>query len=144
VGVKPDLPSAADDALKVALAQLGQTTDKTGIESLSEARLFEPRSTPKPGSEAAVRRTVAELARGEPNYDLMSAGMQQLARAQLPQLQELMRGMGELKSVTFTEVGPQGGDAFDLQFANGALNFVISLDDEGKTVMAALRMGAPR
>jgi hypothetical protein len=70
--------------------------------------------------------------------------MQQLTRAQLPQLQELMRGMGELKSVTFTEVGPQGGDAFDLQFANGALNFVIGLDDEGKTIMASLRMGAPR
>jgi hypothetical protein len=144
VGVQPDVATAADDALKVALAQLGHVTDKTSIDALSEARLFEPRSTPLPNSEAAVRRTIAELVSGEPNYELMSPGMQQLTRAQLPRLQEMLRSMGELQSVTFTEVGPQGGDAFDLKFANGALNFVIGLDADGKTVMAAMRPVAPR
>ena len=144
VGVKPDVTTAANDALKVALAQLGHVTDKTRIETLSEARLFEPRFTPDPKSEAAVRRMVAELVRGEPNYELLSPEMGQLTRAQLPRLQEMLRSMGELQSVTFTEVGPQGGDGFDLKFANGALNLVIALDADGKTVMAAMRPGTPR
>lgn len=144
VGVKPDVASSADDALKVALAQLGQTTDKTTVETLSEARLFEPRSTPKPASEPAVRRTIAELVSGEPNYDLMSPGMQAVTRQQLPRLQELMRSMGALQSVTFSGVDPQGGDVFDVTFASGALIFTIALDEAGKTVMAGLRPAPPR
>ena len=144
VGVKPDVMSSADDALKVALAQLGQNTDKSTIETLSEARLFEPRSTPKPGSEAAVRRMIAELASGEPNYELMSPGMQSLTRQQLPRLQESIRSMGTLQSVTFSGVDGQGGDGFDVAFSNGAMFFTIGLDEQGRTTMAGLRPGAPR
>jgi hypothetical protein len=144
VGVKPDVVISAGDALKVALAQLGQTTDKTSIDALSEARLFEPRSTPKPGSEAAIRRTIAELVSGEPNYDLMSPGMQAVTRQQLPRLQELMRSMGALQSVTFTSVDLQGGDTFDVVFAAGAVIFSIALDEQGRTVMAAFRQAGPR
>ena len=70
--------------------------------------------------------------------------MGQATRAQLPRLQEMLRSMGELQSVTFTEVGLQGGDGFDLKFANGALNVVIALDADGKTVMAGMRPAAPR
>lgn len=144
VGVMPDVVTPADDSLKVALAKLGDATNKTTIESLSEARLFEPRSTPLPGSEAAVRRMIAELVKGEPNYELLSPGMQQVTRAQLPQLQQMLQSMGELQSVTFTEVGPQGGDGFDLKFANGVLNFVIALDEQGRTTGAGVRMVPPR
>ena len=43
VGVKPDVAVSAADALKAALGLLGHTTDKTEIDALSEARLFEPR-----------------------------------------------------------------------------------------------------
>ena len=144
VGVKPDVATAADDALKVALAQLGHITDKTSIETLSEARLFEPRSTPNPKSEAAVRRMIAELVRGEPNYELLSPEMGQLARAQLPRLQEMLLSMGELQSVTFTEVGPQGGDGFDLRVRQRRAELRDRADADGKTVMAGMRPGTPR
>ncbi len=87
---------------------------------------------------------IAELVRGEPNYELQSPEMAQATRAQLPRLQETLRSMGELQTVTFMEVGPQGGDGFDLQFSNGALNVVIALDADGKTVMAGMRPGMPR
>lgn len=46
VGVKPDIAAPADEALKVALQELGQSPASGEIKALSEARLFEPRTTP--------------------------------------------------------------------------------------------------
>jgi len=106
---------------------------------LSEARLFEPRSTANPLSEPAVRRMVAELARGEPNYDLLTPALQEVTRQQLPQLQQLFQSLGAIESVTFVEVGPQGGDAFDVKFANGAVRWNIALTPDGKTAGAGVR-----
>jgi hypothetical protein len=136
VGVQPDVVVKAEDALRVALGELGQTTDKSTIETLSEARLFEPRSTPRPGSEAAVRRMIAELISGQPNYELMSSGLQAATRQQLPGMQDMLRSLGELQSVTFA--GIEGnGDRFELKFVNGTLNFMVLLDADGKIVMGA-------
>jgi hypothetical protein len=143
VGVKPDVAVPAADALKTALGLLGHQTDKTEIDALSEARLFEPRSTANPLSEPAVRRMIAELARGEPNYDLLTPGMQEVTRAQLAGLQQMFQSLGAIESVTFVEVGPQGGDAFDVKFANGAVRWNIVLNAEGKTAGAGVRPLGP-
>ena len=144
VGVKPDVAVPAADALKAALGLLGQKTDKTEIDALSEARLFEPRKTANPLSEPAVRRMIGELARGEPNYDLLSPGLQEATRQQLPRLQQTMQSMGAIESVTFVEVDGQGGDAFDVKFANGALRWSIIVTPDGKTASAGVRpLGPP-
>lgn len=47
VGVIPDIATPAADALKVALQELGVSTQAADIEALSEARLFEPRAVPQ-------------------------------------------------------------------------------------------------
>ena len=144
VGVQPDVVVPAADALKTALGLLGHTTDKTEIDALSEARLFEPRKTANPLSEPTIRRTAEELARGEPNYDLLTPGMQQVTRAQLAGLQQLMQSMGAIESVTFVEVDAQGGDAFDVKFANGTMRWSIVLTPDGKTAGAGIRpLGPP-
>ena len=144
VGVKPDVAVPAADALKVALGLLGHATDKTDIEALSEARLFEPRKTANPLAEPTIRRTAEELARGEPNYDLLTPGMQQATRAQLAGLQQTMQSLGAIESVTFVEVDAQGRDAFDVKFANGALRWTIVLTPDGKTAGAGIRpLGPP-
>jgi hypothetical protein len=143
VGVKPDVAASAADALKVALGLVGHATDKTEIDALSEARLFEPRSTQNPASEPAIRRAIGELARGEPNYDLMSGNLQQATRQQLPRLQELFKSMGALESVTFTAVDITGVDVFDVKLANGQLTWMIQVGPDGKTVMSAIRLAGP-
>jgi hypothetical protein len=144
VGVKPDVAVPAADALKATLGLLGHATDKTDIEALSEARLFEPRKTANPLSEPTIRRTAEELARGEPNYDLLTPGMQQVTRAQLAGLQQTMQSMGAIESVTFVEVDAQGRDAFDVKFANGSLRWTIVLTPDGKTAGAGIRpLGPP-
>jgi hypothetical protein len=144
VGVKPDVATSAADALKVALGLLGQTTDKTEIDALSEARLFEPRKTANPLSEPTIRRTADELARGEPNYDLLTPGMQEVTRQQLAGLQQTFQSLGAIESVTFVEVDMQGGDAFDVKFANGGLRWSIVVLPDGKTAAAGIRpLGPP-
>jgi hypothetical protein len=143
VGVKPEVAVPAADALKAALGLLGQKTDKAEIDALSEARLFEPRKTANPLSEPTIRRTAEELARGEPNYDLLTPGMQQVTRAQLAGLQQTFQSLGAIESVTFVEVDGQGGDAFDVKFANGALRWSIVVNSEGKTAGAGIRPLAP-
>jgi hypothetical protein len=144
VGVQPEAAVPAADALKAALALLGQKTDKTEIDALSEARLFEPRKTVNPLSEPAIRRTAGELARGAPDYDLLTPGMQQVTRQQLAGLQQMFNSLGALESVSFVEVDDRGGDAFDVKFANGAVRWSIVVNAEGKTAAAGIRpLGPP-
>jgi hypothetical protein len=144
VGVKPEVAAPSADALKVALEQAGQKPRATDIETLSQARLFAPRSTPQPGSEAAVRRLSDENARGEPNYDLMSPEMAQVTRAQLEGLKNMFSGFGAIKSVKFMEVDPQGADTYEVGYANATMLWTILLGPDGKTVMAGLRPAPPQ
>jgi hypothetical protein len=139
VGVKPDIAVPAADALKVALEKLGQKPSSGDIATLSLTQVFAPRTTAQPGSEAAIRRSVDELARSQPNYEKMSPNMQQVTRAQLPGLNKLIADMGALKSVTFREVGPGGMDIYDVVFANGSLMWSIALDEQGRTISAGIQ-----
>jgi len=101
VGVKPDLATAADDALKVAPRSRQATKDP--LEKLSERGCSNALPTRIP-VEAAVRRTLPTAAASR-TTKLQSPEMRQATRAQLPRLQEMLHSMGELQSVTFTEVG---------------------------------------
>jgi hypothetical protein len=143
VGVVPDVAAPAADALKVALGLLGQKTDQTSIDALSQARVFTPRTTPNPASEAAIRRTLDELARGEPNYDLLAPGMQELTRQQLPRLRETFASLGPIQSMAFMEVDGQGGDVYDVKFAGSSLTVAIALTPDGKTAGMGIRPPGP-
>lgn len=92
--------------------------------------------TPVPGSEAAVRRMIEELRIGKPNYDLMSPGLADATRQQLPQLQSMVVGLGALQSVNFKGVGPGGADIYQVKFEKGSLEYRIWLGSDGKTERA--------
>ena len=144
VGVKPDIAVPAADALRAALERLGGKSTATDIEALSQARLFTPRTTAQPGSEAAVRRMIGELQRNEPDYALMTDDMAKITRAQLPRLHDTFTKLGELKTVTFEEVDVAGmTDVYDVQLAGGALKFSIALAPDGKTAVAGFRSAGP-
>jgi len=138
VGVIPEIKTPVDDALKVALEKLGQKPVSGDIDALSEAKLFTPRSTPQPGTEATAREAMVSLARGDPDYSRMAPGLAEVTRQQLPGIQKMLTDLGELKSVTFREVGPNGMDAYDIKFANGSLIYLLALDDQGKVVTAQI------
>ncbi|MGA3236103.1 MAG: serine hydrolase [Bryobacteraceae bacterium] len=97
--------------------------------------------TAAPGSDAALRRMVEELAQGKPNYDLMSPGLADATRQQLPQLQSMITKLGSMQSIAFKGVGPAGPDIYSIQFEKGALEYRIWLGLDGKVESAGVRPG---
>ena len=144
VGVMPDVAVSSENALKVALEHLGVSPTSVEIDSLSQSRVFEPRSTPQPGGEATIRRVSEELARGEPNYDLLSPQMADVTRRQLTALTQRLSSLGPVESVTFVEVAPSGGDVYEVRYANGGLRWMILLTPDGKLANAGLQPLAGR
>lgn len=84
-----------------------------------------------PGTEAALRRLIDELIRGEPDYNEMSPLLAQATRRQLPNLQSGMTELGAVQSVTFLGVGAQGEDVYSVRHENGASHWRIALDSNG-------------
>ena len=135
----PDVAVSSENALKVALERLGVSRAGVEIDAVSQSKVFAPRTTQQPGGEATVRRVSEELARGEPNYDLLTPQMANVTRQQLAGLQARLSSMGPVQSVTFVEVAPNGGDVYDVRYANGGLRWIISLSSDGKLANAGLQ-----
>ena len=95
--------------------------------------------TPAPGGEAALRRNIDEVRRGQPNYDLMSPPLAALTGQQLPQIQALLTQLGAVESVTFKSVGPGGADVYEVKFEHGSTEWRIVLDSDGKVAGLGFR-----
>ncbi|MEA3010012.1 MAG: hypothetical protein QOJ91_1704 [Sphingomonadales bacterium] len=107
-------------------------------------RVSAPGSAPAAGTETALRRLVAGLASGSPDYDKLSPRFADVVRRDLPSTQPLFRSMGELKSVTFRGRGEMGDDVYDLVFANGGVMMSVALDAGGRMVGGILQpVGVP-
>jgi hypothetical protein len=100
-------------------------------------------SVPAAGTEAALRRLVAGLASGSPDYDRLSPQFAEVVRRDLPRTQPLFSSMGELRSVTFRGRGEMGDDVYDLVFANGRVIMSAALDAEGRMVGGILQPAGP-
>jgi CubicO group peptidase (beta-lactamase class C family) len=88
---------------------------------------------PAPGTEAALRRSIAEMQKGEPDYSMMGAGLADLTRKQFPLLKKMLDERGALQSVTFKSVMPGGLDVYEVKFERGSMRFMITLGPDGKT-----------
>jgi DNA-binding CsgD family transcriptional regulator len=103
-----------------------------------------PAPGPAAGTEAALRRLVAGLASGSPDYSSLSPRFAEVVRRDLPEMHPLFRSMGELRLVTFRGRGPMADDTYDLVFANGAVKMSVALDSDGRMAGGILQpMGAP-
>ena len=90
-----------------------------------------------------MRRLVAGLASGSPDYDSLSPQFAEVVRRDLPMTHRLFSSMGELRSVTFLGRGERGDDVYDLVFANGGVIMSAALDAEGRMAGGMLRPVAP-
>ncbi|HEY3947582.1 serine hydrolase domain-containing protein [Phenylobacterium sp.] len=97
---------------------------------------------PFPGGEAVLRRVMGELRAGKPDYGQMSDGLADTTRQQLPGLQAMLARMGDLQSLTFKGVGPNGADIYEAVFGGGKLAWRLVLAPDGR--LQALGVGAPR
>lgn len=97
-----------------------------------------------PGSAAAVRRSLEQLAAGKPDYSQMGATLAQITRAQLGLLQPQLQALGAIQSIQFKAPGPAGSDVYTVAFAKGmVLDVTIVLSPDGKIQGELLRPHSP-
>ena len=87
---------------------------------------------PAPGSKEAILRGIADMQRGAPNYDRMSAALAAKIRRQASELQAMFDALGAVESIFFRGVGPGGYDIYGVKFANGFAEFRLLLGADGK------------
>jgi beta-lactamase regulating signal transducer with metallopeptidase domain len=116
----------------------GQQTRFRTIESHRPGAERSVRTTPQAGSEAMLRRYIDEIARGEPDYDRMTAEVAAQTRRQLPFNQAILARLGALRSLSFRAVSPMGSDIYIAYFANGSAEFRIGLVKDGAIGRLAL------
>lgn len=137
-GVQPDIAVRAADALKAALTRLGGNP-LPGIETASLDRVFAPRSTPLPGSEAIARKFVAGAVSGNLDYASMTPDFANLNREHLAMLRQTFSPLGELRSTKFEGPGMAGGDEYRMSFTNGAMIVDVMVNPDGKLAGAMMR-----
>ena len=116
--------------------------DATTAQQIAAALAAKVQSqSPTPGSEAAVRRLIAGVADGKPDYDEMSPVLADAVRKQLPQLQSANAVLGPVVSIKFMGVGNQGWDIYQLTHEHGASQVRIALDSNGIIIGALSSMG---
>jgi len=95
--------------------------------------------TATPGSEAALRKLIAGIGSGNPNYAELSPQLAAGTRAILTDLQATMRPLGALRSVEFRGVDHKGWDQYVVRFERGAALWRIAMDSYGLIVGAETR-----
>jgi len=129
-------------ALLLQPAASSQAAKTQSVEAPAE-RAFTPGAVPSPGTEATLRKLVAGLASGSPDYDALSPQFAGVVRRDLPMTHPLFSSMGELKSVTFLGRAETNDDVYDLAFAKGGAIMSASLDADGRMAGGILRPMGP-
>jgi|GEM_PF-181671 len=125
-----------DIGLRIAMISNSEAMPSFSVERRIIAALTSevppaPRTMPHPGSEAALRKFIADIVAGTPDYSTMSPLGAQMTRTMLPQLQETYDQLGPLRALTFEGVTLQDFDSYRAEFANGAVIYTIFLAPDG-------------
>jgi len=109
-GMEQPAHKVEESALKIAASALAQR-----IKS----------NTPAPDREAPLRRFIAALIQGQPNFDDMAPGLTAATHQQWPRIEKEFQGAGALKSLVFKRVKPDGMDVYVGTFENQEIAFLI-------------------
>ena len=140
---RPAVLTLHQNGRSIRMARLADSEAKPLIDAAEQfAKRFKAQ-TPAPGGEAALRRMLAGLQQGTPDYALMSPGLANLTRQHLPTMQPELAKLGAVQSVAFKGVGPGGADIYEVKFANGAQEWRIWLTPDGKIDSANFRAAPP-
>lgn len=136
IGGKQDPNRLAVDILSLLAA-----AKRAEIQADIDRRVKEQVASPE--SEAAVRRLIGELRRGEPNYDLMSSALARRTRREITQEQATISKLGALQTLTFKGVGPAGPNIYRATFEKGSLEWRIWLNLDGSVDYFSYRAVSP-
>ncbi|MEN7538693.1 serine hydrolase domain-containing protein [Aurantiacibacter flavus] len=136
-GFHSDLIWLPDTALRVAVISNSEAMPSAVVEERIIAALTNevppvPRTTPLPETEPALRKFIADIVAGTPDYSTMLPLGAEATRSMLPMLQRIYADLGPLRSLEFTEVTLEGADAYRANFANAAVSYSVLLTEDGK------------
>jgi Glyoxalase superfamily protein/Domain of unknown function (DUF3471) len=141
------ITDAAGHATSLVLHQNGNNYPMQRIDAAT-AQLIEGKTAERvkdqianPESEPALRRLIAGITSGKPNYAEMSATLADATRQQLPNLQASHQELGAIKSIQFLGVSRQGDDVYTVRHDNGASHWKIALDSRGLISTAWVTQG---
>jgi beta-lactamase regulating signal transducer with metallopeptidase domain len=141
------LDDSTGQAASLVLHQYGKDMPMPRIDDSEAAQMAASRAakvqsqTPTPGAEAALRRYIAAIASGKPNYDEMSTELADATREQLPAAQAAISGLGPVQSIQFLGVGNLGWDVYSVKQERGSMQWRIALGSDGKIVGALASAG---
>lgn len=92
-----------------------------------------------PRGDAAIRKLIAGVASGNPDYDSMSAPLADITRQQIKGLQGWFSSLGSFKTLEFQKVGDNGADVYVAKFDKGHFTIEAALDENGRFEMINLR-----
>jgi len=89
---------------------------------------------PTPGIEAAIRHQIGAIAKtGVYDYAAMTPELAAVARSQETMAGQMFSRLGAFQSIAFKNVGPGGGDIYDVTFEHGHLTWSMGqLSADGK------------
>jgi hypothetical protein len=115
--------------------QLKNLDDHQGHTVLEQSIMADARvknQTPAPGGEHALLKSVADLARGDPNCDQIVPDFAQVIRQELDGLHKFFVGLGPVQSAAFKRVLPGGTDVYSVTFQHGSREMEILLAPDGR------------
>ncbi len=86
-----------------------------------------------PGSEVALRRTIDEIARDTPNYDLMTPEVVAAVQRHKRAVRRYLSSLGTVESMSFLSTNARGDDAYLVIFDQGVMLWEIGLTVDNKT-----------
>lgn len=126
--------AALSDAWKPVASRMQVARERTAARVLAQR--------PYAAGERVLHRLLVGLSSGSPDYPMMGSRLSGAVRDNLPALHRQFAELGTLRSIRFVRVDPAGNDVYLSQFANGALEWTVTLD-ESDMLTAAIMKPAP-
>ena len=129
-----------------AAATLPNTFDRPAQPAPTPAPAAAPVATPSDpakvaAAETALKKTIAAMQSGTPNYADMTPDLAAKVRELAPTITPLVKGFGAVMGVTHAGT-ENGAELFLVMFANAPTQWIVGQDDEGK-IAALLFRPAP-
>jgi len=120
-----------------AAANVAQAQPPPADSSHESGKAFAPRTTPTPGSEAALKRLLGVEASGTPDYTFMTPEMAAQVRPQFAQVHDLVAMLGPVAAVKFQEFDG-ANDIYDVTFSASTWRWSVRLDRDSKVANAGI------
>ena len=110
------------------------------LERLAQVTLRYQKQLPAPGGAQALRRLIADMARGKPEAAHVAAGFAEVIRLDRIPNARIFSALGPIISIAYDGTSPGGSDAYRVQFANGDCFIHLQMNTDGEIQDLDLRV----